>query len=163
MTDREKIENYLDMLEEDELFDVYYNSEGWDSNGKFYGFYQGILDILRTVERLKARCEVLQKNYDILKEEKWRDEELQRMKRELDEAITDLNRGFEITKEEDVAIKEWIDVHIKEKHNGKYYAGTIGGRFTYGFTPTSIGTVGTIRCSCGDSFTFRELRYYVSS
>jgi hypothetical protein len=61
------------------------------------------------------------------------------------------------TEKETKAISEWINKHIEEKHGGNSYAGAIGGRFSYNFTPTSIGEIGVIKCSCGDSFCFREL------
>lgn len=37
------------------------------------------------------------------------------------------------------------------------YGGTIGGSYTYKFTPTSIGVFGTVECSCGERFDFSEL------
>lgn len=97
---------------------------------------------LEEVEYGGSEGESLQKNYDILKEEK---------------------RGFKITEEEDIKIRYWIKEHMADKHQSvseddiTYGAGAIGGRFTYEFTPTSIGVIGTIKCSCGDSFTFRKL------
>lgn len=47
--------------------------------------------------------------------------------------------------------------HIKEKHFCTQYGGAIGGSYSYTFTPTSLGTVGEIKCTCGDKFCFREL------
>ena len=51
--------------------------------------------------------------------------------------------------------EKWADERLTEmnRHNG----GAIGGTFTYEFIPTSIGTIGTIKCTCGDSFTFEDL------
>lgn len=65
---------------------------------------------------------------------------------------------FEITEKELKEINKWINKHVEEKHNGNHYAGAIGGRFSYKFTPTSIGDIGEIICSCGESFLFRELQ-----
>lgn len=59
-------------------------------------------------------------------------------------------RGFPISAEAESQINEWKKNH---RHNG----GAIGGTFTYEFIPTSIGTIGTIKCACGDSFTFEDL------
>ena len=162
-TNRERIEYFLDRLDDNEAFDVFYNADGWDSNGKFHGLYQAIGDILRTAESLQTRCEILQKNYDILKDEKWSDETLADLKEKLQRAYADMNRGFEITEEEDAKIKYWIREHMADRHcsvpegDPTYGAGAIGGRFTYEFIPTGLGTVGTIRCSCGESYTFRGL------
>ena len=66
--------------------------------------------------------------------------------------------GFEPTEREDVKIREWKEKHNNEAHNGSYaYAGAIGGRYTYEFTPTSIGTIGVVKCICGAEFVFRDL------
>lgn len=78
---------------------------------------------------------------------------------EKDKIISQLmnRKCFDITENEQKAIDEWVEKHTQEKHNGSHYSGAIGGRYTYEFTPTSIGTVGVIKCSCGDEFTFKEL------
>lgn len=78
----------------------------------------------------------------------------------LDEAeeYTNIAVSFDITKEEDKAINAWVKNHIFNRHQGHHYGGAIGGTYEYIFTPTSIGEVGTIKCTCGDSFTFRELK-----
>ena len=88
-----------------------------------------------------------------------KDEELVKLKKENERLNKELlgGKGFFITAEEKESINEWIEQHIKEKHNGNHYAGAIGGRFTYKFIPTSIGEIGEIVCSCGDKFCFREL------
>ena len=62
-----------------------------------------------------------------------------------------------LSKEELAKINEWKEKHVEEKHDGSYYAGAIGGMFTYQFIPTSIGDIGEIICSCGEKFCFREL------
>lgn len=75
----------------------------------------------------------------------------------------DLNRGFLITEKEYEAIQAWIRKHNEEVHGADYSAhkyrnsGAIGGAFTYEFIPTSIGVIGTVRCSCGESFIFQNL------
>ena len=92
-----------------------------------------------------------------------KDEELQKLRNELEETKEGLYRGFPIWKDEEDKIEEWIDKHLEEKHglitlNEKVIAGgAIGGMFTYEFIPTSIGTICTIKCSCGDEFPFRDL------
>lgn len=68
----------------------------------------------------------------------------------------DYHRGFPISEEEQKSINSWIEKHTQEKHGGNHYAGAIGG-YTFEFTPTSIGTIGTIKCLCGDTFTFSDL------
>ncbi len=48
----------------------------------------------------------------------------------------------------------WRDQHDQEKHTSPdqpfRYTGAIGGAYTWEFTPTSLGIVIKIRCSCGE-------------
>ena len=77
------------------------------------------------------------------------------MKSEDDKKKSDYYRGCPIPEEEDKNIKEWIK-NQQEKNPG--IGGAAGGRFTYRFTPTGLGTAGTIIDSfTGDEFTFQEL------
>ena len=92
-----------------------------------------------------------------------KDEELQKLRNELEKVKNDSYRGFSISEDEEIEINNWIDNHLEEKHglitlkDRILSQGAIGGRFTYEFIPTSIGTIGTIKCTCGDKFTFRDL------
>ena len=79
------------------------------------------------------------------------------LKNRLDQMSDNYWRGFPISKEDDDRIKKWKEKHIKTKHNNNSYAGAIGGRFSYTFIPTSVGTIGTIKCSCGEEFTFQDI------
>lgn len=60
-------------------------------------------------------------------------------------------------------IREWELKHDAEKHGLKTMeqrlraGGCCGGRYTYQFVPTSIGTIGEVICSCGEKFTFQDL------
>ena len=101
------------------------------------------------------RNDYLKKEIEKVKSEKYADEELSRLKSEYDRMKSDYYRGFPISEEEDKNIKEWIK-NQQEKNPGS--GGTAGGRFTYKFTPTGLGTVGTIIDGfTGDEFTFQEL------
>ena len=69
---------------------------------------------------------------------------------------------FNCTADEWNKIWAWTNKHTKEKHwdsvcDCPTSSGTIGGRYSYEFTPTSIGTIGVVKCTCGDEFTFRNL------
>lgn len=77
--------------------------------------------------------------------------------KEIKSLRNELANGFGITNEEWEAIHKWQHEHVKEVHSGISYSGAIGGRWTYIFTPTSLGDIGTVKCSCGAEFTFREL------
>ena len=72
------------------------------------------------------------------------------MKNKLKTMSEEYYRGFPISAEAKSRINEW-------KKNHRHDGGAIGGTFTYEFIPTSIGTIGTIKCACGDSFTFEDL------
>ena len=101
------------------------------------------------------RNDYLTKEIEKVKSEKYADEELTRLKSEYDKMKSDYYRGFPISEEEDKNIKEWIK-NQQEKNPG--IGGTVGGRFTYKFIPTGLGTSGTIIDSfTGDEFTFQEL------
>lgn len=110
-------------------------------------------NIRALVERSELQAANATKAYKELKEEKWRDEELQRMKEKLDEKTKDLHRGFGISKEEDAAIQAWKDQHYTNQHNAPdietrlRMQGVSGGLFSYVFLPTSIGVSGTCRCN----------------
>ena len=101
------------------------------------------------------RNNYLTKEIEKVKSEKYADEELSRLRSEYDKMKSDYYRGFPISEEEDKNINEWIKKQ-QEKNPGS--GGTAGGRFTYRFTPTGLGTVGTIIDGfTGDEFTFQEL------
>lgn len=120
---------------------------------------QGIVDKVDTYEK---RIKYLEEENKKLKDEHYKDSEMQRMKTELEKAKEDLYRGFPISKEEEEKIKEWQDKHDAEAHGLKTFkervhaGGCIGGRYTYEFIPTSIFTVGIIKCSCGEKYKFTE-------
>ena len=101
------------------------------------------------------RNDYLKKEIEKVKSEKYADEELSKLKSEYDKMKSDYYRGFPISEEEDKNIKDWIKKQ-QEKNPGS--EGAAGGRFTYKFIPTGLGTVGTIIDGfTGDEFTFQEL------
>ena len=101
------------------------------------------------------RNNYLTKEIEKVKSEKYADEELSKLKSEYDKMKSDYYRGFPISEEEDKNIKEWKK-NQQKKNPG--IGGAAGGRFTYKFTPTGLGTVGTIIDGfTGDEFTFQEL------
>lgn len=117
--------------------------------------YDIMEDIAVIIEQSETTKEIAEK-----KIAEWnKDEEIQKLQNEIKELKAKKDNGitFYLTEKETKAISEWINKHIEEKHGGNSYAGAIGGRFSYNFTPTSIGDIGVIKCSCGDSFCFREL------
>lgn len=61
--------------------------------------------------------------------------------------------AFYITEEEYEKIQKFKESYSKEEK----YAGTIGGAFSYVFTPTSIGIIGKIIGPDNKEFCFKEL------
>lgn len=101
--------------------------------------------------------EHLRKENQKLKDGIWEKEEVSKLKREYEGMKRKYYNAFIVTDEQWDKIHEWQDKHTKEKHNDNAMrGGAIGGVYTYEFVPTSIYCFGTIKCSCGDSFTFAE-------
>lgn len=72
---------------------------------------------------------------------------------QLNEQLEDFKRGFPITAEQQEAINRWVEQHEKV-HKGGH--GAAGGKYSYIFTPTGIGTFASIKCTCGKSFDFSD-------
>lgn len=109
------------------------------------------------------RIRYLEEENKKLKDNLYKDEQLSSMENELNKMKDDYYRGFPISEEEDKNIKKWIDNHERDVH-GCYTledkinrGGCCGGTYTYEFVPTSIGTIGTVRCNCGAKYTFQEI------
>lgn len=136
------------------------------NNGSFVTVY----DLDDCLKAIKVRNDDNERRIKSLEEENrrlqdvhYKDEELQKMKLEL-EAMREKNHyGFPITKEEHKAIENWKKEHAAKAHGLKNLedrlrsCGAIGEKYTYWFVPTSIGVIGTVKCSCGESFTFQDL------
>lgn len=119
---------------------------------------------------LKARYETqelqnerLREENEKLKSEHYSEDALAEMKQKLDSMTSGYRRGFPISEDELKAIDEWRVAHDAEAHNAKTaeerckLSGVSGGRFKYVFTPTGLGIVGVVQCSCGSEFCFRNL------
>lgn len=120
-------------------------------------------DIKHELQGKDIRIEYLEKQNQELRDEKYKDNELLRMESELKTMKEDYYRGFPISEEEQTSIREWMNKHDEEVHHARTLddklklGGCCGGRYTYEFTPTSIGTIGTVKCSCGAKFTFQDM------
>jgi predicted nuclease with TOPRIM domain len=116
----------------------------------------------RNADNVK-RIKYLEEENRKLKEEYSKDEEIQSMQQRLDEMKKDYWRGFPITEVEQKAIEEWKKKHDEEVHGYTTDSmrmkaeGCCGGRYVYKFLPTSISTIGTIKCHCGAEFTFQDM------
>ena len=116
---------------------------------KVENVFQELYDHYRVIV---SRNEYLEKENARLKEDTYKDEELSKMKEQYEKMKKAYFLGFPISEEEDKEIKEWIE------KRPEFNEGAIGGRYTYQFTPTSIGMIGTvIDGMTGEKFTFQEL------
>lgn len=137
---------------------------------EYYTHYNGewtqVYDLDKCIRAIQCRNEdnvkrikYLEEENRKLKEEYSKDEEIQSMQKRLDEMQKDYWRGFPISEEEQKAIDEWKKKHDEEAHGYMRMRaeGCGGGRYAYQFVPTSLGTSGVIKCSCGARFEFQEI------
>lgn len=115
---------------------------------------QAIDKIVENLWRESRWNERLRKELVEAKDEAYKDKELQEMEEKYLEMRADYYRGFPISEEEEKSIDNWIDEHEKKCKGGH---GAVGGKYTYHFIPTSIGVIGTIKCSCGKEFDFQGI------
>ena len=137
-----------------------------DENGKFINVYP-LEDCFKAIRRRDEdktkRIERLEAEIVELKDERFADNKLQEMQAQIERLKAENSRGFPITEEESEKIEKWCKEHDKKKHHldtiekRAKAGGAIGGRFSYHFVPTSIGTIGSVKCTCGAEFTFSEL------
>lgn len=110
-------------------------------------------------EHQERTIKSLQKRVSELEDEKFKDEEIQRLKEENENLKKEMRNGFPISEKTNKKIEKWQDKHIKEKHwcgDRPQGFGAIGGNFIYEFTPTSIGTILVCKCSCGEELTIYD-------
>lgn len=130
---------------------------------KVYDLEECLAAIRIRNEKNEKRIEHLQKENKELKNECYKDDELQRMRRRLDKMEKDYYRGFPISETEQAAIETWKINHDKKVHGyitdemRQKAEGCCGGRYTYKFVSTSIGVSGRIICSCGAEFEFQKI------
>lgn len=125
-----------------------------------------VKECLEFIEKENAKkdgiIDFFRKRNEYIESEKYKDEELSRMKQELEEMRKSYCLGFPISKEEKATIEAWKKKHDEEAHGFTTFEqrlkteGVSGGRYTYIFIPTAIGTIGRIRCSCGAEFEFTD-------
>lgn len=121
------------------------------------GKIKRVLDFDECIESLKERnadqnerIERLVEENKHLKSEHYKDDELQALKDKYTTLQEDSYRGFPITKLDERRIDEWKYTHEMQEHSRPSYS--------YIFTPTALGLVGVIRCSCGAEFDFSKLK-----
>lgn len=58
------------------------------------------------------------------------------------------SKDFTLDKKQFNEVQNWMKEH-KCKFKSQWDLGAIGGRFTYQFTPTSLGAICKVKCACG--------------
>ena len=119
--------------------------------------------IRNTLDSKDSRIEYLHDENKRLKSKQYKDEELSKMKDYVEKTEKDMCRGFPISEREEQKIEEWKLKHEIEDHGldtpekRLRAQGCCSGGYTYEFTPTSIGIIGVVKCSCGKEFEFQSL------
>ena len=119
--------------------------------------------IQNRIEILESQNGRLAEENKRLKNEHYKDDELSEMKDKLDKMQSAYYRGLPISDEEKKKIEEWKNNHDRYAHmirsidDRLEIGGSIGGRYKYEFIPTSIGTIGVVKCRCGEQFVFRDI------
>ena len=109
-------------------------------------------------DRLYEQAQFFNNELLRMRDEKWRDEELQKLNAENEQLHQQLQHGFYVRPEEQELINNWMQNHASDVHHCTGQGGVCGGMFSYLFTPTSVGTVGRIRCNlCREVFTFSDI------
>lgn len=117
-------------------------------------------NIVGTIEYLSKETERLHEENKRLKTEHYKDEEINKLSQENKElkkqlCAAEIRNEFVLTEDEEKRISDWQNKHNERKHLTKYF-GAAGGELTYLFTPTGIGTFGTVKCACGEKYEFRK-------
>ena len=68
--------------------------------------------------------------------------------------MTELIFGF--SADENAKYQRWNKDHQCEY---RFDSGACGGRLTYTFTPTGIGTVKKVKCACGEEIDLTDYRF----
>ena len=130
--------------------DFFHNRDIKTVENKIEDLKQLLLSMVHNNDRL-------QRQFNELWDEKWKDNELQEMKNELETMRTNYYRGFSISKTEDEQINSWIKNHDDEIHNNpSQYHGCSGGGYEFSFYPTGLGTIGHCFCTTCKARAIRE-------
>lgn len=118
--------------------------------GKIEDLKQYLLSMVHKNDRL-------QRQFNELWDEKWKDNKLQEMKQELEQTKQNMHRGFSIDEADNKKINQWILKHDEDiHHNPNHYHGLSDGGYEYSFYPTGLGTIGYCVCNICKSRAIQE-------
>ena len=119
---------------------------------KNYRAEEAITEITDIIHGLMKQNDALKQENEQLKSEHYKDEEIARLKEQIQLQQEAMTYGFPITKERYEKIVELCKKHEWEKHGRKG-----NGYFNYCFAETEIGTFGWAKCcDCGEEIKFLE-------
>ena len=124
---------------------------------QFQGYEICLEELANCIQETLDYAEQQEKINEELRDENWKDEQLQAMKTKYDKMEAAYRRGFPISEEQAEKISEWKEKHVENHHGGVLHGGAIGGSWEYHFIPTSIGVCGTVYCSSCREKMKREL------
>lgn len=117
-----------------------------------YRAEEAITEITDIIHGLMKQNDALKQENEQLKSEHYKDEEITRLKEQIQLQQEAMTYGFPITKERYEKIMELCKKHEWEKHGRKG-----NGYFNYCFAETEIGTFGWAKCcDCGEEIKFLE-------
>lgn len=73
---------------------------------------------------------------------------------------SEILKGYRLSETELKTLKEWDERHLDERHGKEPYAGAIGGRLSYIFTPTGLGVISKVKCMCGEEFNLTDWDHF---
>lgn len=121
---------------------------GWYEVYRTEEYIENLQSVIKGLRMKDDAIDKLRKENNELKDEHYKDEELQRLQEEIVRLQSDCNRGFPITKVE----QEVIDGLCKKHKMDCPHC-----RFRYVFDPTPVGTFGYLKCKvCGDELMFMD-------
>ena len=113
-------------------------------------------------KKLQEQNEKLKAENEKLKDEHYKDMELIKLKKEINDLKETCYRGFPITKDEAKRIAEWRENHMLKRHEDEITDTKIRKQSTfrpiYTFVPTHIGTFGSVYCEDCKAKADKELR-----
>lgn len=122
-------------------------------NGDFLNIppFEEIIKLLNArYEYTVSRVDTLETQVKELNDKHFEETELGRLKEERDKFRKLYYQSFYLTDKEKENVEKWRKEHEKDDKEHCHYQ-------TYCFTPTELGVVGIVKCSCGKDYTFREL------
>ena len=120
-------------------------------------FRKAAEEIIAQYEDRGEKIRELQLENERLKSERYKDEELTKMKQQYDWMERALRRGFPISDEENKCLVKWIEDHIEKAPEKEQKRKAPKHRIvSYSFEPTELGMFKSVTCSCGEHYCYNQ-------